>query len=91
MSKEQKHKRKNSTKLKIENQFLKEVMGQMVYVMGAGVYEMNRLIADGGKVSENTEIINKDYNAILEAIGVREVTPGEKEESKDEEIQATKI
>jgi hypothetical protein len=73
--------------LKNENRFLKDLVNQLVYLTGACKFEMERLLDEGGKVSQNTEIIREDYSAIMGMLGIESIDPREakkKEEAKSE-------
>lgn len=79
--------RKTKSVLKNEVRFLKDLVTRLLTLVGASKYEMERLLKEGGKESENTAILREDYTDLLTMLGIESIDPNEgikAEEAKSE-------
>ena len=64
-------------KSKQEIVILKELVDNLVYILGATKFEMERMLDEGAAPSENTELIKRHYSHLMSTLGIQSIDPRE--------------
>lgn len=73
-------------KKKQEVDFLKSLVNRLIYVLAASKYELERLVDEGGSVSENIKIIREDYSELLGMLGIETIDPREAAKKREGDV-----